>query len=619
MIDYAHFAPGQTFARRYTVVRLIKAGGMGAVYEATHLQTRRRVALKVMRPEIVADPGERARFIQEAQVATLIESAHVVDVLDAGVDEDTGVPFLVMEFLAGEELGDYVKRRGPLPGGEVVAILQQAARALDKAHARGVVHRDLKPENLFVAVRDEQTTVKILDFGIAKVLQSASSSSTRGTGTPLYMAPEQTRRSSQIGPTTDIWALGLIAYRLLAGRPYWLADDVHQLIGEVLVEDLESPTVRAGRHGVVLPSTFDGWFFGCVNRTPSLRYATAGEAIFGLAAVFGIEAARGSPVPSMPQGYSIPPTPAVERTVPATRGYSSGSTAIGLAETTASPQTRDDEARGIPRRRPLYAGIGVGVVALGVGLGLYLRNNDDPSKTAPVTGSSEEAAKVNTAKTAKAPSSNPLAASIEKSNPFLPVKALGKVRVQRHEITREEYAHFITSLPEDERDEARPRDGWRGEPVEPATKDHPVTWVTYERAMHLCSSIDARLPTSDEYGKALEGKYPWGDAWPKDPSALAIGLGDEALPLAVEKTPLDKTPSGIFDLAGNVQEWTTTTAETSGMIVVRGASVSMLPDDAKEAISLGRPKYTEASAPKDSQATSLAGARLGLRCVRDAK
>src|SRR4051812_17815117 len=199
---------------------------MGAVYEATHMQTRRRVALKVMRPEIVADPAERARFIQEAQVATLIESAHVVDVLDAGVDEDTGVPFLVMEFLAGEELGDYVKRRGPLPGGEVVAILQQAARALDKAHARGVVHRDLKPENLFVSVRDEQTTVKILDFGIAKVLQSANSSSTRGTGTPLYMAPEQTRRSSKIGPTTDIWALGLIAYRLLVGRPYWLADDV---------------------------------------------------------------------------------------------------------------------------------------------------------------------------------------------------------------------------------------------------------------------------------------------------------------------------------------------------------------------------------------------------------
>jgi serine/threonine protein kinase len=613
VIDYAHFAPGQTFARRYAIVHLIKAGGMGAVYEATHVQTRRRVALKVMRPEIVADPGERARFIQEAQVATLIESAHVVDVLDAGVDDDTGVPFLVMEFLAGEELGDYVKRRGPLPGGEVVAILQQAARALDKAHARGVVHRDLKPENIFVSVRDEQTTVKILDFGIAKVLQSANSSSTRGTGTPLYMAPEQTRRSSKIGPTTDIWALGLIAYRLLVGHPYWLADDVHQLIGEVLIEDLEPPTARARRFGVALPPTFDGWFFGCVNRDPSSRYPTAGEAIHGLAAVFGVEM-RGSPVPSMPHGYSMPP-PNVARTVPATQAFGAGATAIALAETTASPQTRDDEARGIPRRGPLYAGIGMAVIALGVGLGLYLRSTDDAPKANAAPSSSPEP---KTTKSAKTPDKSSLAATVEKTNPFVTVKSLPNLRVQRHEVTRDEYAHFITSLPEDERDEARPRDGWRGEPVEPATKDHPVTWVTFERAVHFCSSIDGRLPTSDEFTKALEGKY-LGAAWPKDPSALAIGLGENALPRDVEKTPSDQTPSGLFDLAGNVQEWTTTKAETSGMVVVRGGSVSMLPDDAKEAVALGMPKYTEASAPKDSQATALAGARLGLRCVRDAR
>ncbi|GAC1540615.1 MAG: hypothetical protein NVS3B10_30500 [Polyangiales bacterium] len=141
--DFAHFAGGQVFARRYQIVRLIKAGGMGAVYEATHLSTKRRVALKVMRPEIVSDAAERARFVQEAQVATLIESAHVVDVLDAGVDDETGVPFLVMEFLVGEELGDHVQRRGRLEPREVVHWLGQAARALDKAHARGVIHRDL--------------------------------------------------------------------------------------------------------------------------------------------------------------------------------------------------------------------------------------------------------------------------------------------------------------------------------------------------------------------------------------------------------------------------------------------------------------------------------------------
>src|SRR5258708_121537 len=172
-MEIGQIAPGQLFAGRYRIVRLIKAGGMGAGYEALHEQTRRRVALKVMRPEIVSDPVSRQRFAQEAQVATIIESKHVVDVMDAGVDDQTGIPFLVMEFLLGEELGDLVERAGRLAPGDVVAFLSQAARALDKAHARGVVHRDLKPENLFISLRDDEPpTLKILDFGIAKVLPS---------------------------------------------------------------------------------------------------------------------------------------------------------------------------------------------------------------------------------------------------------------------------------------------------------------------------------------------------------------------------------------------------------------------------------------------------------------
>jgi tRNA A-37 threonylcarbamoyl transferase component Bud32 len=288
MLDLGQIRAGAVFCGRYRVDRLLKAGGMGAVYVAEHTATRRKVALKLMRPEIVANEGARTRFAQEAQASGIIESANIVDVYDAGIDPETQVPFIAMELLAGKELGDLVLERGALPAAEVADYVAQTARALDRAHAAGVIHRDLKPENLFLAIRDgEPPRVKILDFGIAKFLAS-SAAETRAAGTPLYMAPEQSRKGSSIGPHTDVWALGLIAYTLLVGRPYWLADDLNQLFGEIFAGDYESPSARAARAGVRLPASFDGWFFRCVDPDPARRFQRAGEAAASLAAVLGI-------------------------------------------------------------------------------------------------------------------------------------------------------------------------------------------------------------------------------------------------------------------------------------------------------------------------------------------
>ena len=156
MRDLGAFASGERFAGRYEIERLLKAGGMGAVYVATHAATRRKVAIKLMHPDIVADAEARARFVQEAQVATLIQSQHVVDVIDAGVDEATGLPYLAMELLQGQELGELLEARGRLPPHEVVGLLAQAAKALDRAHAAGIIHRDLKPENLYLSVTPDE-------------------------------------------------------------------------------------------------------------------------------------------------------------------------------------------------------------------------------------------------------------------------------------------------------------------------------------------------------------------------------------------------------------------------------------------------------------------------------
>src|SRR5580704_14466774 len=192
---------GAVFHERYRVVRSLKAGGMGAVYEVVDERTNGPRALKIMLPGMLADPDLRARFALEAKVTGNIASDHIVRVSDAAIDEPTGTPFLVMELLQGQELGSMLAKRGPLPPAEVVLYLHQAALALDKTHAAGIVHRDLKPDNLFVTYRDDGSPcVKILDFGIAKVVVESTSRMTHAVGTPIYMSLEQVRGEATIGP-----------------------------------------------------------------------------------------------------------------------------------------------------------------------------------------------------------------------------------------------------------------------------------------------------------------------------------------------------------------------------------------------------------------------------------
>jgi eukaryotic-like serine/threonine-protein kinase len=290
-ISFDAVRPGTTFADRYFVVRPIKAGGMGAVYEVQHVRTHKPHALKIMHPDVVAKKGAREKFEQEAYVGARIQSRHVVDVIDAGVDEATGLPYLVMELLVGSELAALVEREGKVDAKRLVPWLEQVARALDKAHARGIIHRDLKPENIFITKTEEGAAyVKVLDFGIAKMIEGAKTKEgTDETGTPLYMAPEQTARGQEIGPATDIWALAIVAYECLVGQTYWRAKSVAEFYRELLFDELALASVRAAEDGVRMPPGFDQWFFGCVNRDPTMRFKSATEAVRLLGEVFGIE------------------------------------------------------------------------------------------------------------------------------------------------------------------------------------------------------------------------------------------------------------------------------------------------------------------------------------------
>jgi eukaryotic-like serine/threonine-protein kinase len=290
---------GTVFAGRYRIASCIALGGMGAVYEVVHIETERRRALKVMLPHILQSSELRDRFKREARVAAQIDSEFIVDVFDAGVDETTGMPFLVMELLRGEEIGKRLARVGRLSPREVVAYLYQTALALDKTHRASIVHRDLKPENLFLTHREHgEPRIKVLDFGIAKFLAEAAKNAhaTRSIGTPTYMAPEQFR-SGKITPAVDIYALGMMSYTLLVGVPYWepemlSAETVYAFGVIAMGGPKEPPSERAILHEVKLPPAFNTWFARVTATKPDRRFSTATAAIEALAEVFGIRSLR---------------------------------------------------------------------------------------------------------------------------------------------------------------------------------------------------------------------------------------------------------------------------------------------------------------------------------------
>jgi len=285
---------GTVLAARYRVERQLGQGGMGSVYLVRHVRTQERLALKVLHASIAADPRALERFRGEAQAPARIDSDQVVRVVDADVaPELDGAPFLVMEYLRGRDLGQLLAERGRLTAPEVVDLLGQAARALDKAHALGIVHRDLKPENLFLAERDDHTTsLKVLDFGVAKLVATGGGTSTgQVLGTPLYMAPEQLTHNALVGPRTDVWAVGLIAFRLLTGRYYWTFTTLEELLALVTARSMPLPSAVGGALG---PS-FDGWFHRCCARPIDQRFASVGEAVAALGHALGVKS-NASPV-----------------------------------------------------------------------------------------------------------------------------------------------------------------------------------------------------------------------------------------------------------------------------------------------------------------------------------
>jgi serine/threonine-protein kinase len=273
-------------AGRFKLNRLIGRGGMGSVWQATHLGLDIPCAVKFIEGELSQVAEAQTRFEREAKAAAQLRSPHVVQILDHGVCE--GTPYIAMELLDGEDLGKRLQRSGRMHPRELTTIMIQVCRALSKAHGLGIVHRDLKPDNIFLVKDDDREIAKVLDFGIAKHNTQAIEGSNTKTGamlgTPYYMSPEQAQGVKTVDFRSDLWSLAVIVYQCVTGVLPFESEALGDLLVRIIVQPLPVPS-QVCRD---VPPGFDKWWEKAASRDPNGRYQSAKEFGESLQLVFGM-------------------------------------------------------------------------------------------------------------------------------------------------------------------------------------------------------------------------------------------------------------------------------------------------------------------------------------------
>jgi eukaryotic-like serine/threonine-protein kinase len=273
--------PGDVIAGKYLIEGVIGQGAMAVVLLATNLRLDEAVALKILRPEIAKDPDMCMRFEREARSAAKLRSEHAARVHDVEVLED-GQLLIVMEYLKGRPLNQVISESGPLPVERVAEFSIQLCEGLGEAHARGIVHRDVKPENIFVVEKDGWSSVKILDFGISKVLAEHNSVTRTQSllGSPCYMSPEQLRASQSVDPRSDIWSLGAVIFEMLTGKTPF--DHESRSLAQLMTAILEDQprTIAEFRTGV--PPEVTAVVSMCLEKDRSQRYQSTVDVALAL-------------------------------------------------------------------------------------------------------------------------------------------------------------------------------------------------------------------------------------------------------------------------------------------------------------------------------------------------
>ena len=582
---------GALFGGDFRIVRPLRSGGMGAVYLAEQVSTGAMRALKLMHPQLTQNPSLRKRFEQEARVGAKIKSDHVVTVISAGIDAQTQAPWLAMELLEGEDLGDRVAREGAIPSSEVLSIFGELCHALEAAHAVGVVHRDLKPENVFLARgrrAGDEFTVKVLDFGIAKILAEAGvSTGTSALGTPLWMAPEQASVGTSIVPATDVWALGLIAFYLLTGRYYWISANAADatlpaLVREIAIDPIELASARAKRLGceLELPRGFDDWFARCTAREIEARFPEAGSAMVAMEAMLSSSGVIASPmrVPMKKMAETLAEPVVTPSQVERPR------TTAGAVLSDASTASSTSK----PSRRLGVAPIAVTVAAVVAAIAIYFVRHrgeqralpplapattaaslvDAPSASAPIDAAPKIPAPPSDAVLALEPMARVIGGSFvmgsnegDADERPLHTRIVSTFYLDVTEVTAEMYRRCVDVG-------ACTEPGALGTSctgTNGARSKQPIDCVDAEQAARYCAWVGRRLPYEYEWEYAASGtekrRFPWGADAPSDARVCfgrcsPQGEQGDLGPCDVGSHPLGDTPQKIADLAGNVWEWT---------------------------------------------------------------
>jgi formylglycine-generating enzyme required for sulfatase activity/tRNA A-37 threonylcarbamoyl transferase component Bud32 len=558
---------------RYEIIEAIGSGGMGAVYRARHKSTApkmsvvRDVAIKFLRGA-KDDASLVARFQVEARVISKLEHPSSLTYFDSGQTAD-GTPYLVTELLQGESLARRLER-GPLAPSETLRILDEVLAALEEAHALGIVHRDLKPDNLFLT----KNGVKVLDFGIAKILEGDSPHTQTGAliGTPRYLSPEQAK-GGPIDPRSDLYSLGVVAYHCLAGRPPFdgnsmrvlmdhleqapppLATDptVARIVMRLLEKDREKrpPTARAVRDAIGA--------LAAPAPLPKKRSArrvvvvVAAATMAAIAVIIPSWPRERAPAPETKQRPAAPPPKGMVAIAGGT--YRFGSTAEEIGHAYAWCRTlAGDECR-----REVY--------------------EREVERTAVV-------------------------------EPFF---------IDEREVTVSDLVEFVRdradrrelAKPDDRAAYAFSADGTIS--IRDGAGSQPATHVTFAGAVAYCRSKGRALPTEAQWEAAARGlarrTFPWGDD-PPDCALTSISRG-AGMPCAGQPlpdagaSPQDRTPEGARDLGGGVAEWTEDVFD-AGRRVVKGGYFDMWPEAARAA---GRSRWAEVEVAHN----------IGFRCAAPAE
>jgi len=387
----AEVTVGSVLDGRYRIDAVIGTGGMGRVYRGEHTGIGRQVAIKVLHADLTRNRDAAARFQREALASGRLDHPNIVAVTDFGILED-GACYLVMEVLEGESLGGRLARERKLPWREAVDILRGVLHGLRHAHDRGVVHRDIKPDNVYLARKDGEIFVKILDFGIAKLYAGTADdpAATRAgltVGTPAYLSPEQAV-GGDITPASDLYSATVLLFEMIAGRPPFEDKDPLAMLGAHVSRT--PPRIVEVAPNVELPPELEDIVEQGLRKPAAERISSAGEY---LALIDNLTMGRGS-LPGVPRNALTPsggarlvtPVPGALTPVPGSGPARriSGAAPTVEAETSRSGASMADEPDPIPRRWIAIGGAVLAVlVVLAILIGLSTRSDGgDPQPTA---------------------------------------------------------------------------------------------------------------------------------------------------------------------------------------------------------------------------------------------